>query len=343
MKGGWRGFAWRALLSAGLFTLLLSRVHWAELAGLLRGVHPAPLVLGSLLIAVCPLLIAARTRLMLGQWQLALPYPVALALTWLGQFCNAFLPGSTGGDAVKFLRLCRLAPEHKAASFAALVADRLVALLALVLLAGGALLFGGRQLGREILAGSPGGLGFRGVLVALGTGAGALLVLALVWARSRAWVGGWTARARGVIVTFRAGCRPSPALGGALLLALTVHLLAMASCYQFCQALQIPASFAQVMLVWPVTTLAVLLPLTVNGHGLREYILLFYFQRWHLVSALSGGGRITETVLALSLLMVVTDLLWSLPGGLCLLGGSRSSMAVTPAKTAGLPHALASS
>ena len=65
-----------------------------------------------------------------------------LSLTWLGQFCNTFLPGSTGGDVVKFYRVCRLAPNSKTAGFAALVADRLVALVALVLLAGTALALG---------------------------------------------------------------------------------------------------------------------------------------------------------------------------------------------------------
>ncbi len=263
MKRTWRWFALRALLSAGLFTLLLSRVHWKELTSLLRGVHQGPLVLGALLLAVCPLLIAARTRLLLGLWQIVLPYPVVLALTWLGQFFNTFLPGSTGGDAVKFLRLCRLAPARKTGGFAALLADRLVALLALGLLAGGALVFGDHQLGRAILAGNSTGIGPRGFIIATCAATLALMLAALVallWVFGRAWVTVWAARIRALMVTFRTGFQPGPALGGALLLAIMVHLLALASCFQFCQALQIPVSFWQIMLVWPVTTLAVLLP-----------------------------------------------------------------------------------
>jgi uncharacterized membrane protein YbhN (UPF0104 family) len=323
MNRSGRRFALRALLSGGLFALLLSRVHWAELAALLRGVRPVPLVLGALLIAVCPLLIAARTRLLLGQWGIAMRYRTVLALTWLGQFCNTFLPGSTGGDAVKFYRVCRLVPDRKTAGLAALLADRLVALLALLLLAGGALVFGDHQLMWKIVAGSSGRIGAREGMAALALLAAGALALAWLWRRFGERTGALMARVREMAASLRAGLHPSPALGIALLLALTVHLLALGSCYQFCRALQIPASFGQVMLVWPVTMLAVLLPLTVNGHGLREYVLLFYFGRWQLVSALSGGSRMTETVLALSLLMVATDFFWSLPGGLCLLAGNR--------------------
>jgi hypothetical protein len=211
-------------------------------------------------------------------------------------------------------------------------------LLALVLLAGGALVFGDHRLVRELVAGSSGRVSSRGVTIALALLAGGTLAAACIWQTYRGPAAALTARIRQSAATLRAGLRSSPALGAALLLALAIHLLALASCYQFCRALQIPASFGQVMLIWPVTTLAVLLPLTVNGHGLREYILLFYFQRWQLVSGASGGSRIMETVLALSLLMVATDFLCSLPGGVCLLAGERVR---TPAASVA-PHGVAS-
>jgi uncharacterized membrane protein YbhN (UPF0104 family) len=322
MSRAHRRFAWRAVLSASLFALLLSRVHWSELAAVLRGAQPGALALGFGLIGFCPLLIAARTRLLLGQWGIALTYPAVLALTWVGQFCNTFLPGSTGGDAVKCLRVCRLVPDRKTAGIAALVADRLVALLGLILLAGAALWGGSHQLLREIAPAVAGRIGPRTWLVMVGLPVLTLGAAWLVWGRY--FAGRWTEKVREIAGTVRRGLYPSPALGVALLLALAVHLLALASCYQFYRALQIPAGFGQVMLIWPVTTLAVLLPLTVNGHGLREFILLFYFQHWHLRSALAGGNALTETVLALSLLIVATDFCWSLPGGLCLLFGGRA-------------------
>ena len=320
MNRAWSRFLLRAALSGGLIALLLTRVHWRELAALLRGVHAGPLLLGALLIAACPLLIAARTRLLLEQWHISLPYSAVLSLTWLGQFCNAFLPGSTGGDAVKFFRVCRIAPERKAAGLAALVADRLVALLALALLAVCAVAVGDHELLREVLSGASARTGARTLVAGLALLSLAALTFMIVWRKN----GGLAARARASATVLRAGLRPSPLLGTAVVLAAAVHLLALTSCFLFCRALQIPASFGQVMLIWPVTTMAVLLPLTVNGHGLREFILLFYFQRWQLVSGLPGGGKVAETVVALSLLMVMSDFFWSLPGGLCLLAEGRT-------------------
>jgi uncharacterized membrane protein YbhN (UPF0104 family) len=314
-------FAWRGVLSGCLIALLLSRVNWMELAAVLQGARPVPLALGFTLIGCGPFLMAARTRLLLVQWGIQLTYPPVLALTWAGQFCNAFLPGSTGGDAIKFWRVCRLAPDHKTAGFAALVADRLAALLGLILLASAALFGGSHDLLREIVLAGSARIGVRLCLAVLGLSAFALWMAFLLWRQYLARH--WVAKARAMAAALRRGLYPSPAIGTALLLALIVHCVSMTSFYQFCHALQIPASFHQVMLIWPVTTLAVLLPLTVNGHGLREFILLFYFQHWHLRSALAGENAPTETVLALSLLIVATDFFWSLPGGIGLARGAR--------------------
>ncbi len=312
-------FLLRGLFSIGLIALLLSRVHWQELTALLRQVHIIPLVAGALCIGGCQFLIAARTRISLGQWDIKLPYFRMLTLTWLGQFCNTFLPGSTGGDAVKFLRLCRIVPERKAAGLAALVADRLVALVALVVLAGGALLFGEQQFRRQILSGafqrfSPVFFIVLGATMGVGT-----LGLWWAWRRYALRLGHFAGRLRLTAVSLRTGFKPSPALGLALGLALVVHLLTTTGCWLFCRALWVPASFGQLMLVIPLIMVAVLLPLTVNGHGLREYALFFYFQQWHLASTLPGGSDLRETIVALSLLMVMSDFFWSLPGGLCLL------------------------
>ena len=324
------GLLLRGLFSVGLIAWLLSRVHWGELASLLRGVHPALLAGGGLLTLAGLLLMAKRVRLLLRHWGIALNFRTAVALTWLGQFCNAFLPGSTGGDIVKFYRVCRLAPDAKTAGFAALVADRLVALAALVLLAGVALVFGDHRLFTQLAYGvtlpGTGRLWIGGGVMALLTVV--LLVVACIWL----WRGGrlekmhaWWRPIRSQITV---GLRGGPFLAAALALALTVHLTSLATYYLFARALQVPATFGQIMLVWPVVMVVTLLPLTVNGYGLRECVLLYYFQHWHLVSGAHPGAGINDTVIALSLLTVINDLFWSLPGGFCLsVGGSAPSSA----------------
>ncbi len=79
------------------------------------------------------------------------------------------------------------------------------------------------------------------------------------------------------------------------------------------------------MVVWPVVMVVTLLPLSVNGYGLRECVLLYYFQHWHLVSGLRPGAGMQDTVIALSFLAVLNDFFWSLPGGFCLSAGSTLS------------------
>ena len=320
----WIKQAIRALCSLGLIALLLSRVHWRELAALLRQAHLFPLSLGALCGGLCPVLIAARTRLLLTQGGISLPYPRILALTWLGQFCNTFLPGSTGGDAVKLLRLRRWVPDRKAAALTALAADRLFALGALLTLAGLAVACGEARIRQQLLVEITRRFTPPVCLAAVGLSVAACL--GLWWTLRRYMVrferlAGWVRLAVG---SLRTGLRPTPALAAAFLLAIILQLLSMTGGWLFCQALQIPMSLGQMMILVPLVLVATLLPVTVNGHGLREYVMLFYFGAWGLTSTLPNGGGAAESVVALSFVMVMVDFLWGLPGGLCLLAGRKA-------------------
>ena len=59
----------------------------------------------------------------------------------------------------------------------------------------------------------------------------------------------------------------------------------------------------------------VMMPITVNGHGLREVLLIFYFGKLGLGLADHSSMGVQETAIAFSALLVANDLLWSLPGG----------------------------
>jgi hypothetical protein len=55
---------------------------------------------------------------------------------------------------------------------------------------------------------------------------------------------------------------------------------------------------------------------TINGHGLRELILIAYFTEMGITVGRSGGSGVREIAIAFSLLLVADDLLWSIPGGI---------------------------
>ena len=65
-----------------------------------------------------------------------------------------------------------------------------------------------------------------------------------------------------------------------------------------------------------------MLPITITGHGLRELLLIAYFTQ---IGITLGGfeGGVREIAVAFSLLLVANDLIWCIPGGICICCGSK--------------------
>lgn len=303
--------ALRCLCSIALLGFVARKINWRDLGTILARIEwpwaLLALLLGGLLIAA----LAFRWRIFLRQHQIALPFGQVLSLTWAGQFFNSFLPGTTGGDVFRIYQACRLAHNRKAAAAASVLTDRFSALVALLGMAVVAFLLEPAPV--RALAGhefSP--PAFWG-LCALGM-ALALLLWAL-WRRLdlHSWLGRLE---RTLAATLQGLLRPNKELAFAFALAFAIHLLNFFIIYLLARSLGISITYFQVLLMMPVVLLLVLLPLTINGHGLRELLLIAYFAQMsvHLVERGEIGYR--EVALALSLLMVATDLLWSLPGGL---------------------------
>ena len=338
-------FLLRAVFSCALIALLLSRLDGSEVRHLVRGVRLLPLLAGTTLVVCSECLMAERTRLILDHWGVSLSRRRACAVTWIGQFSNNFLPGGMGGDMVKFYRVSRLYPHAKPATLVALIADRLVALAALVVLSTLALSLGDRQMLRRLVSGTAFNSGQTHwpawwVATLLGFGSATCLALAC-WRYRRAIVKKGAVHLQSLRAAFRQGGRLDRQVAAAFVLAVAVHGLGILAACSFARALAIPLTVAQMCLVWPVVAVAAMMPVSVNGHGLREFILLYYFGRWHLASHLLPGAGAKETVVALSLLMVVNDLICNLPGGFFLLASTTTGQ---PAfRAAPSPVAAASS
>jgi len=69
-----------------------------------------------------------RTNGLQVNWNRALRY------TWIGLFCNNFIPGQTGGDVVKAVYVMRYCHQDKIRSVVSVIVDRLLGLGSLVLL-----------------------------------------------------------------------------------------------------------------------------------------------------------------------------------------------------------------
>jgi hypothetical protein len=318
-------FLARLCVSAALIALVLRKVDWPGLAAVLHGIDWRWAAAGTVLTGGLIAALAARWRLFLAQQKLRVSYRELLLLTWAGQFFNSVLPGSTGGDVLKIYQICRFVPHSKAAAASTVFVDRLSALVTLVALAALGLMVdpaildlvprGAVRL--PIAVAAVAALALAGVLV---------LVFGIRYARRTTLYG----RIVRTLSAARAHFTLDSKSAAALVLAFGVHLLNFAIVYLFARALHIPVSYGQMCVVMPFLLLIVMAPVTINGHGLREILLIGYLSYLGVTIAGQPHAHVREAAVALSLLLVSADLLWSLPGGLFYLLHFRKA---TPTET----------
>jgi uncharacterized protein (TIRG00374 family) len=85
------------------------------------------------LLLIQPVLIGLRWRLLLRQYDSRSTFPMLTAVSWVAVFANQFLPAGVGGDAVRIIYARHLGDRLSAAT-ASVIMDRVMALVALVLL-----------------------------------------------------------------------------------------------------------------------------------------------------------------------------------------------------------------
>lgn len=114
------------------------------LRNLIKDARPK-LLLASAALLLIPFLVSAwRWRLLLTAQNIHLPFSKTLTLTFVGQFYSTFLPGITGGDLVKIIYTARLTGS-KTKSAVTIILDRIIGLIALVVIAGIAAAFQSRH------------------------------------------------------------------------------------------------------------------------------------------------------------------------------------------------------
>ena len=209
---------------------------------------------------------------------------------------------------MKIYQVCRLVPDRKAAAASTVFVDRLSALAALLLLATVSLLFDPGPFALVPWSHVP-----TGRLLAIAAGCviiGLLIICLFLRLKVLLQLRG---RMNRTLYAASTALKWNRSLLTIVILAFSIHLINFLSIYLFARALGIPMSYGQVVRMMPVVLLLVLIPITINGHGLREVLFIAYFG--YMGIAVSGFP-VRESAVALSLLLVANDLLWSLPGGL---------------------------
>ena len=108
----------------------------AQMAEALRNAHFSWVAFGMVAYVVVEIAAAFRWHVLLKVQGIHLSFWRLSGLFLIGMFYNQFLPGGTGGDIIKSYFLLKETPDKKAGALLAVVFDRFIGLVALVMITG---------------------------------------------------------------------------------------------------------------------------------------------------------------------------------------------------------------
>ncbi len=322
MEVSWkrRVFLWlRALCGVALLVWVLRRVRLEEAMASWHDLDyawvAAALVLGGLSVVGC----AVRWMLFLRVYRLHVPFRELLRLTFYADFFNLYFLGALGADGLRLLMLTRQFPGRTGAIVGSLVMDHIgglfgaVVFYALFTRMGGVISPGAVAVMNPIVV---------GVVVITFLGLGVIMEPPL------------QRRIRGLPIMGRlmrpveplyAGSWRHPWLFAGFAASWVSFGLAYGAYWAAARALHCPLELPQVLAIMPLVDLAVAVPITVSGLGVRENMFV------ELAGRLPGIGQ--GAALATSLLGFAALGTWGLLGGLGLLWDRRRKASPAPDQT----------
>lgn len=313
-----RTFVWLAkiMVSAVLLGLLVSRVDAALLWASARRASPAWLAAALGLYLVMVAISAWRWGVLLDAVQVHVRASTLFVSFLVAVFFNNFLPSNIGGDVIRIADTSRPAGSKTAATLVVLF-DRGVGLAALIFFA---------AMGASIADGLPGTdlvgpallwlafLSTAGVAFALIAHRTLFVVLLKPIQRLHPeWVGERLLRLDGLLGRLRLA---PGALMVCLAAAIASHMLMAAFYLTVARSLSIPVSYWQLAVIVPMTFLVQMLPMSINGFGVREASFAYYFTRISLS---------IEDALLVSFMGAAVMLLFSVSGAAAYVARNRST------------------
>jgi uncharacterized membrane protein YbhN (UPF0104 family) len=282
----------RPVVSVSLLGWVAWHTDWARVAEAFARLQVGWWLAAVLVLVGTQVVSALRWGMLAAPLGFAQPLRRMAGFYFIGMFFNLVLPTSVGGDVVRAWYLAGR-PGRRLAAFVSVLLDRLSGLLVLLALAGLGVALSPLELPPWI-HGCVGG--------ALACIVGGLACLPLV-ARLPLGVG---RTARDVLAAL-AAVRSPRLVVLTTLLSLAVQVANVAIVWLIGEALGAPVPFTYYWVLVPMVTLLTLLPISVNGMGVREGAMVLFL-------APVGVGR--ETALALAFLWFAVFATVSLSGGL---------------------------
>jgi glycosyltransferase 2 family protein len=296
--------AMRILVSGLLLAYLIKLSAFTEIARAFSRINPLYLLAFFLLYFFSVSMVSLRWKFLLKAWDVEQRFVVLFRSIMTGLFLNNFLPGSLGGDAFRLYAGGRDTGKVEAVaatifyervlSYASLVTFGLVVLSIRFDLASDWLFW--------LLLG--------GVFLAL-TGITAVSTLPAFGRWVESFVGRFPfaekLRLKDWVHSFRFKIRHPGILAGIFLLSFLIQFSDVFSFRVVAAAIQLPVKLIDLLLFVPLLYLAILLPLSFNGIGIRESVFVIFASSWGITSA---------DAVAFSLTVFALNLAGSLVGGI---------------------------
>jgi glycosyltransferase 2 family protein len=297
----------KPLVSVSLYVLIFWFSDTRAILGHLAGARLEYVAVGVLLYVAGQALSTWKWHLLLGPVGLgAVRYTRLLAFYFIGMFFNLFLPTIVGGDAVKALLLAREtgAPARAATS---VFMERNLGLCALLAIA---LVAAWRAPAVDIMGVTLSTLtlllfaGFVAANLVLATRGVYGLVDRIIAATP---LGRMRVRAAPLYEAVSAYRSQPRVVAAAVIVSFVFQGVVIAVVFLNARTLNLQFPLSSVAVFVPLISLAGMIPVSVNGLGVREALYIFFFGRL---------GASTEVSVSLALLYLAVIFIASLPGGI---------------------------
>ena len=295
----------RAAISIAIIGFLLGS---ADLPALMANISTANWwwLLAALALQVgCLLISTYRWQLLLSAQNMRYPFAPLISFNMVGRFFNIFLPTSTGGDIVRIYEMAKHS-QRAADSIISVLADRVLGTIAMFVICWVSLAATGWRLleGTDIL-----------LIIALLSLAFILVLAALLNPRLMRGIIAlthtiklWNLESRLITIysSLQEMVKFKKALAYVFWISLLIQLIFIISVYFTALAVNIHVPALFFLIVMPLISVIVLLPISIGGLGVREGAFVFFF---------SQQGVSTASALSLSLLFFSQALIIALAGG----------------------------
>lgn len=300
-------------VSVALLWLLFARVDVAKLWASARHASVAWMAIALGLYAASIVIMVWRWSLLLDAQDVDMPFRALFGSMSVALFFNNFLPSNIGGDVVRISDTAKVA-RSKTLAATVVLADRTMGMMGLVLVAAMGVSLVAAPVGRAPLplwpswlwVGFTFGMAVGGLMLWSPDGVGWLLRPLLVLHPE--WVGGRIDSLTATLQRFR---NHMGAIVTCFIGAVLVQLMTVVFGWAVAHALRIPIGPFDLAVVVPLAGVVQMIPVSVNGFGVREATYSLYFTRI---------GLPIESAILLSLTSTALVMLYSLTGAAVYVG-----------------------